>query len=202
MANPAKSAGKQNNITKAIRDVGEYDRKVEDMRLKKRQRRQNPETAGGGSRAGSVAPGTPAPEAEAKAPSKKELKKGAALAKAAEASSTASANQTLSTLMGGFGGRKKGKQYSWMKTGGSGASTPNRVGTPGTPGSSLAAAVAQKVPVEVRLTSDGKTRWGTWRENIQGKNIHLRDWVTVLEMDGKDPRVMQDAFLKLDGPTK
>lgn len=184
--------------------MGEGERKVEDLRLKKRQKRMNPDTAAAGSRAGSVAPGTPGAE-EAKAPSKKELKKGAAMAKAAEAASTANANQTLSTIMGmgGFGGRKKGKQYSWM-TGGSGANSP-RIGTPGTPGASLPGAgggAGNKTPVELRPTQEPKTRWGTWRENIQGKNIQMRDWVTVLEMDGKDQMALQVAYSKMDAAGK
>jgi len=181
-----------------MRDIGESDRKVEDARLKKRLRRQNPETPASGARLGSAAPGTPggiAPD-EVKAPSKKELKKGAAAARIAEASSTASANQTLNTLMGGFGGRKKGKQYSWMTGGGSGANTPSRLNTPGTPGS--AAAATNVKAAQERPTQDPKTQWGKWRENVMGKNIQLRDWVTVLEMDRTDVKSIQDAYMKLD----
>ncbi|KAK5662865.1 hypothetical protein OQA88_6276 [Cercophora sp. LCS_1] len=187
-----------NHITKAIRDSGESDRKVEDARLKKRQKRANPDPAAAGSRSGSVAPGTPgsvAPEAETTKPAKKD-KKGAAAARMAEASSTASANQTLSTMMGGFGGRKKGKQYSWMTSGGSGANTPNRMNTPGTPGG--VAPGTPKAVQEARLTLEGKTRWGTWRESIQGKSIQLRDLVTVLEMSKLGFRAMQGAYAKLD----
>jgi ribosomal protein S11 len=185
-------------LTKTIRESSEGDRRVEDARLKKRQKRQNPEPASAGSRAGSVAAGTPgliAPEAETKAPSKKELKKGALAAKLAEASSTASANQTLSTLMG----RKKGKTYSWMTAGGSGASTPNRPNTPGTPGLASAHAGA-KAQEEARLTKDGKYKLGSWREytSSQGKNVQLRDWVAALDMDGLDPRSRQAAYAKLD----
>ncbi len=168
--------------------------------MKKRQKRQHPDTAAAVSRSGSAAPGTPgsaAPEAESKAPSKKEQKKGAAAARLAEASSTASANQTLNTLMGGFGGRKKGKQYSWMNSGGSGASTPKM----SSQGSIAATAAAgNKAPEEARPTVEGKYRLGTHRENIQGKNIHLRDWVTALEMDGTDVKTIQNAYLKLDPP--
>jgi len=196
----ATTAGVQKNpLTKAMRDVGEVDRKWEDSRLKKRQKRLNPETPATGARSGSVAPGTPggaAPE-EVKVPSKKEQKKGAAAARMAEASSTASANQTLNTMIGGFGGRKKGKTYSWMTTGGaSGASTPRGLNTPGTPGT-LGASGAKTVQ-EQRPTLDSKTKWGTWRDNIMGKNISLRDWVTVLERDDMDTQAKQDAFVKLD----
>jgi len=186
-------------VTKTIREFSEGDRKVEDARLKKRQKRQNPEPVTAGSRAGSVAAGVPglvAPETETKAPSKKELKKGALAAKLAEASSTASANQTLSTLMGGFG-KKKGKTYSWMTSGGSGASTPNRTTTPGTAG--LASTPAGAKPQEERPTKDGKYKIGNWREyTSQGKNVQLRDWVAALDMDGLDPRSRQAAYAKLD----
>jgi hypothetical protein len=147
-----------------------------------------------------VAPGTPgsiAPEPESKAPSKKESKRSiSAAAKLAEASSTASANQTLSALMGGLGGKKKkGKTYSWM-TAGSGASTPKAnsqdssaaVGTPGS-----------RMSEKTRLTADGRYRLGTWREDgDKGKNIQLRDWITVLELDGLEVRAIQEAYTKLD----
>ncbi|KAK0652090.1 hypothetical protein B0T16DRAFT_405381 [Cercophora newfieldiana] len=193
----------KNPLTKTMREIGEGDRKVEDARLKKRQKRQNPETPASGARSGTAAPGTPggvAPD-EVKAPSKKELKKGAAAARIAEASSTASANQTLNTLIGGFGGRKKGKQYSWMTGGGSGASTPSRLNTPGTPGAAAVSSGAKAAP-EVRPTLEGRTQWGKWRDSIMGKNIQLRDWVTALEMDGSGTKTIQDAYLKLDASAK
>jgi len=174
--------------------------------MKKRQKRLNPEaTTTSGSRAGSAAPGTPgsiAPE-ESKAPSKKELKKNLASARLAEASSTANANQTLNTIMGGFGGRKKGKQYSWMQTGGgSGANTP-RLGGGGTTGAaagdSATAGNAAKAPEKQQLTQDGKYRLGSWREDSdRGKNVQLKDFVAVLERDGRDRKALQEAYNRLD----
>ncbi len=170
--------------------------------MRKRQKRLNPESAQAGSRAGSVAPGTPgagaAPEeTAAKAPSKKELKKGAAAARLAEASSTASTNLTLSTLMGGFGRKKK--EYSWLQksgVGGGGSSSRAAAGETTT----AAAGAAPKAPEKTALTPDPRLpRLGTWREDKEkGKNVQLRDWVTALEMDGIEPRAIQDAYLKLD----
>lgn len=188
----------------AVRDGAKVVRDVEEERLRKRQKRHNPEAAPSGSRAASAAPGTPgtpgtgaAPETEtaAKAPSKKELKKGAAAARLAEASSTASTNQTLNTLMGGFGRKKK--EYSWMKKSGAGAGTPKA--SAGEPSSAAAGGVA-KAPEKTSLTSDPRyPRLGTWREDKEkGRNIQLRDWVTALEMDGIEARAIQDAYLKLD----
>lgn len=186
----------------AVRDRAKSEREVEEARLRKRQKRLNPETAQAGSRAGSVAPGTPgagaAPESEttAKAPSKKELKKGAAAARLAEASSTASANQTLGTIMGSFG--KKRKEYSWIKKPGSGASTSRT--SLGDQAAAGAAGAAGKGPEKTNLTPDPRyPRLGTWREDKEkGKNIQLRDWVVALEMDGIEVRALQDAYAQLD----
>ncbi|KAK4188795.1 hypothetical protein QBC35DRAFT_381714 [Podospora australis] len=190
------------DVNAAVRHGGTVDRDAEEARLRKRQKRLNPEAAQAGSRAGSAVPGTPgtaAPEGEAvKTPSKKELKKGAAAARLAEASSTANANQTLSALMGVGGFGRKKKQYNWMKSAGSGPSTPRAnstdAGTPGTGGA------AKGVPEKTTLTQDGRMpRLGTWREDKEkGKNIQLRDLVTVLEIDGLQPRELQDAYDKLD----
>lgn len=190
-----------NHLASAIREAGRGDRSLEEARLRKRQRRLNPEAATGPSRAGSAAPLTPgsvAPEPEIKAPSKKELKKGAA-ARLTEASSTATANQTLQHLMGGFGGRKKGKQYAWMTAGTSGASTPTRgASAQDTAGVPLATPGA-KGPEKTNFTPDGRYRLGSWREDgDKGRNIQLRDWVTALEFDGTDVRAIQDAYMKLD----
>jgi hypothetical protein len=189
----------------AVRDTAKIERDIEEARLRKRQKRLNPEPAPSGSRAGSVAPGTPgsgtAPEAEtvAKAPSKKELKKGAAAARLAEASSTASTNQTLSTLMGGFGRKKK--EYSWMKKSGSGSSTPRAAA--GDASSAAAGGDGAKAPEKAHLTPDPRyPRLGTWREDKEkGKNIQLRDWIAALEMDRIEVRALQEAYLKLDAST-
>lgn len=174
--------------------------------MKKRLKRLNPELAGTSSRAGSAAPGTPgsfAPESDSKGQSKKEAKKNATMAKAAEAYSTANANQTLNTLMGGYGGRKKGKTYSWLaKGGGSGASTPGRMASQADAPAAASPGGGKPSDKPAPLTLDGRSRLGTFREDTEkGKNIQLRDWVVVLEMDGKDSKSLQDAYLKLDSST-
>ena len=114
---------------------------------------------------------------------------------------TAAANATLNSFMG-FGRKKKNKSYSWMTQGGtSGTSTPRTVGggaggpsglRPGTPGDLAADA---KAPEDMRLTQEGRYRLGAWRE---GKLVQIRDWITALEMDGIETRVMQHAYLQLD----
>ncbi len=50
-----------------------------------------------------------------------------------------------------------------------------------------------------RLTTEGRTRIGTWREDGEkGKSIQLRDWVMVLEKDAKDVKALEVAYDKLD----
>lgn len=159
------------------------------------------------SRSGSVAPGTPgtiAPDSD-KPITKKEQKKNQA-AKAAEAHSHANQNITSSMFagLGGkgglFGKKKTGKTYDWMNVGrgGSGTSTPTR-NAPGPGKSSGGGTGAAAAPANIALTTEGRNRLGTWREDKEkGKNIQLRDWVAVLERDGREPRALQRAYLNLD----
>lgn len=138
-----------------------------------------------------------APEPDLKAPTKKEQKKKQE-AKLNEAASHESANATSSKFLGGGGGLfGKKKKYSWMTgggTAGSGASTPARImtqGLPGTPGSIAAA--------PEKLTSEGARRLGAWREDHEkGMHIQLRDWISVLEDDGKEKIALQKAYAALD----
>ncbi len=196
-------------MTTTMRDLAKQEREWEEARLRKRQKRKDGITDSGSTpaRSGSVAPGTPgsvAPDGE-KAPTKKESKKAQA-AKTAEANNHANQNMTSSMFagLGGkgslFGKKKAGKTYDWMNVGrgGSGASTPSRTnsglgkGGAGGPG-------AAPMPVNMALTTEGRNRLGTWREDKEkGKNIQLRDWVSVLERDGREGRALQRAYIHLD----
>ncbi|KAL3424500.1 hypothetical protein PVAG01_03781 [Phlyctema vagabunda] len=186
-----------NEVVNALRASAAKERDYEEARLRKRQARTNPD---GTPRQGSVAPGTPgsvAPEPNEKAPSKKEQKKKQE-AKINEAASHDSANATSSKFLGGGGGLfGKKKKYSWMTGGagaGSGASTPGKLMTQSLTGTS------ERAPaVPEKLTSEGARRLGTWREDHEkGKNIQLRDWITVLEDDGREKRALQLAYVALD----
>jgi len=192
-----------NSLAHSLRETGKTDRDWEEARLQKRQKREEAKTnaaSGPVSRSGSVAPGTPgsvAPDPD-KALTKKEQKSKAAAAKAADAANTTTANRTSMAFLGmGSMGRKKGKSYSWM-TGGGGASTPSRLGTSSTPGTPGATPAARAQEPQA-LTAMGRTKFGEWREDgSKGKDIQLRDWVVVLERDGRDTRALQAAYDKLD----
>lgn len=180
-----------NPLSQYLRDYAYAERAAEEERLRKRQKRlQDEATAQNGSRAGSAAPGTPgsvAPEPE-KAPTKKEQKKIAAQKHDASAESV---NMTATKFLGG--GKKK---YSWMTGGASNSPrTPARTSgaAPGTP----ASAVTPKAPENTALTPEPRTKMGSWREySEKGKNIQMRDWISVLERDRREALALAEARLK------
>ena len=207
---PTKMAKIASYLTLTMRDAAKQEREWEEARLRRRQKRQEGgvDISNTPSRSNSIAPGTPgavAPEPE-KQLTKKELKKNQAL-KAAEANNHANQNLTSSMFagLGGksslFGKKKAGKTYDWMNVGrsGSGTSTPTK--TSGGPKGSLPGASTPN-PGPQALTTEGRNRLGTWREDKEkGRNIQLRDWVNVLERDGRELKALQDAYIALDSST-
>lgn len=183
-----------NHFVSTLREISKSDRNAEEARLLRREKRANKDTSAGPSRSGSVAPGTPgtvAPEPEARQMSKKELKK---MQRQNELATAASVNTTTSHFLTQFGSKKrKQKKYDWMNSGGSGASTPRpSLGT-----ASLSGPVAPPAPAQ--LTSQGAYSLGAYREDSsKGKGIQIRDWVHVLENDGREGRALQFAYDKLD----
>lgn len=206
-AKPKKMPKVSSMMTVTMRELAKQEREWEEARLRRRQKRKEGTADSGtsGAKASSVAPGTPgsvAPEGE-KAMTKKELKKSQQL-KQAEANSHMNQNMTSSMFagLGGktnlFGKNKKAKTYDWMNVGrgGSGTSTPTK-GTPGGGKGTNGAAVQS--PGSMALTTEGRNRLGTWREDKEkGRNIQLRDWVAVLERDGREGKALQQAYLNLD----
>jgi hypothetical protein len=188
-----------NEVANSLRAEAMKERAFEEERLRKRQARVS---GGGISRQSSILPGTPgsvAPEPTEKMPTKKEQKRKAE-AKVNEAASHAAANVTTAQFLGGGGGLfGKKKKYSWMTGGsgpGSGPSTPGKImtqGLPGTPSGPVVSATPE------RLTSEGARRVGTWREDKEkGKDIQIREWVVVLEEDGREKRALQRIYATLD----
>lgn len=194
-------------MTTTMRELARQEREWEEARLRKRQRRKDgiPDSGTSQSRAGSVAPGTPgsvAPEPEKL--TKKEMKKNQAL-KAAEANSHANQNMTSSMFagLGGkgglFGKKKTGKTYDWMNVGRGGGGGGAAARTGGGAGKGAGGSATSTAPVNVAMTTEGRNRLGTWREDKEkGKNIQLRDWAMVLERDGREARALQRAYLSMD----
>ncbi|KAB8300111.1 hypothetical protein EYC80_000341 [Monilinia laxa] len=114
-------------------------------------------------------------------------------AKTSEAASHAAANVTTGQFLGGRNVFGKKKQYSWMTAGsGSGTSTPGKIMAQGLSASASSPAAN---PGPEKLTIDGVRRLGTWREDgVKGRKIQLRDWIMVLEDDGREKRALQKAY--------
>lgn len=190
-----------NELVTSMRGEALRERESEESRLRKRLDRAARASGDMSSRHSSVIPGTPgsvAPDTSEKVPTKREAKKKAD-AKQNEAASHAAANVTTAQFLGGGGGLfGKKKKYSWMTGGGgpssSGTGTPGRINTQGLPGTPGGAPVAPE-----RLTVEGARRLGTWREDYEkGMGIQLRDWVSVMEEDGREKRALQKAYPLLD----
>ncbi|KAI9817483.1 MAG: hypothetical protein M1827_001093 [Pycnora praestabilis] len=191
-----------NQIAQSLRNLSQQERSSEELRHVRRSRRAaNGSVSGEGSKASIPVPGnmggplsTIAPDFEGKRPTKKEQQKQAN-AKADEAYAHSSANKTAGMMLGGGGfGRKKGG-YSWLNPGGgSGASAP-RINT--AMGGSVGAEGTGPGPGANVLLGGGK-RIGEWREDREkGVGIQLRDWVSVLEADGKEKRSLACAYARM-----
>ncbi|KAF1732564.1 hypothetical protein BB8028_0007g02800 [Beauveria bassiana] len=203
---PAKLPKISSYMTVTMRELAKREREWEEARLRRRQKRKDGtlETTTAGPKSGSAAPGTPgtvAPESD-KAMTKKEQKKNQAM-KAAEANSHANQNLTSSMFAGlggksGLFGKSKRKTYDWMNVGrgGSGASTPVKSSSDG---GKVVNGMGPSTPTNLALTTEGRNRLGTWREDKEkGRNIQLRDWIAVLERDGREAQMLQHAYLQLD----
>ncbi|EKD19819.1 hypothetical protein MBM_01771 [Drepanopeziza brunnea f. sp. 'multigermtubi' MB_m1] len=191
-------------IAAALRTSATLEQAQEEARLRKRQDRANGGGTAAASRQGSIVPGTPgsvAPDTDLKAPTKKEQRKKAD-AKVNEAATHAAANTTTAQFLGVGGGMfGKKKKYNWLTGsaaggGASGSSTPGRINTqglPGTPGIQPVSAPPEK------LTADGVRRLGEWRDDgLKGRRVQIRDWISVLEQDGREKMALQKAYVGLD----
>ncbi|OQN96031.1 hypothetical protein B0A48_18022 [Cryoendolithus antarcticus] len=159
---------------------------------------------------------TAAPDAtpETKITKKEQLRQAKEEKKRNEETLSKSTNQTANMMALG----KKGKKYAWMSggaaggsdalvnrfertaaaasAGGSGTVTPKAeptsgIGVVGTVMGGAAAAV-------VGGAKDEGRKWGGWSEDgAQGRGIQDRDWVLVLERDGREGKALQKALLGL-----
>lgn len=185
-------------LAKSLSNLTRAERQAEEARIKKRAARKARKAASanasGDATLTSGLLGEKAPEVKM---TKKEREK---LAKqdVSEEVATRNANKTAALALGG--GASK---YSWMtggakstpaKPGGLGAS---RSGTPGA-GGGASAARAGVVGKDGLPTVGSDRKYGVWKEEgAGGKDVQLRDWVNVLETDGRDRKTLCFAMSKL-----
>lgn len=203
-----------NETAKALRGLQQREFQKEQERLSKKAKREGALSGGVGAAAAPSAttPSTPVPDASPSTPggddrkmSAKESRKHMA-SKKEEVMSHKAANATANMMMGvgGFGGKRKKKTYSWMSAaagGGPASLAPIGVGGglaipvagPGTPGGS------------VGLENGGQPYWsggqriGAWRDDGErGGGVQIRDWIGALEGDGRGVgRGVVKAYLRM-----
>lgn len=222
IAQPSETVQDVNHsINGRLHSVTAAERKAEEARMKKRAERAaqrkrearnaeamateggtgtNPDgtpTANGatpGGSLGEIAPEVPKTKKEADRLKKAEY--------ANEEVQTRNANVAASMALGGGG-----KKYSWMQGGSKKAAAARpSIGTPGPATPTSTSGRSPSKPDAAAKTTDKNglplpsqdRRYGEWREDGEmGSNIQLRDWVAVLERDGKDKRTLSFALTKL-----
>jgi hypothetical protein len=213
-------------MSKHLLDVAKQDRDAERERVRKRQERAkranstaNADNVNGvDSTSGPATPSTastPAPAdasglaAPEKPMTKKERERQAKMGQTEEVLHKNS--NTTAALQLGMG---KMKKYKWLSGGapttpvnpykqtaksavvgaaanGAGAGKTSSGGGSGGSGGSVG---GTDKALQVR-----ERKWGSWRDDgIEGRGIQIRDWVVVLERDGKEKRALQKTLLKLD----
>jgi hypothetical protein len=201
---PVQTVSFESSLNARLRELAEKDKRAEKERQKKREaRRQAATTEGGDSSATAEvsAEMLAAATADSKLTKKELTKKAKEAAGHTEAQTLKQSNQTAAMMA--LGG--KAKKFAWMTGGGSNLPT-NRYAKPTPAGSGAVTPKAETAPVasgaSTAATPTPKIEkvptWGDWREDeVTGKAIHLRDWIRVLERDGREKRALQKALNKL-----
>lgn len=158
------------------------------------------------------APGTPAeqsavPSQQPPKLSKKELaRQQKERTSFTEAQAATTTNQTAAMMAMG----RKGNKYSWM-SGGAASMPTNRFAKPAAPTSAAASGTVTPVKRDGARTPVGGIKknglidrqaagmqWGEWRETGEGgQGIQVRDWVLVLERDGREKDALEQVKLKM-----
>lgn len=210
---PQPTVSFQASINNHLRELAEKDRAAEQERIRKREARrkaaeaaaENDDGTGAGtadSAAGAATPAANDTPQQPKMTKKEQLKQQKEAKNASESQSSATTNQTAAMMALG----KKGKKYSWM-TGGQASMPTNRWQKPGGPGGSGGGSGSgsggastpvkkegARTPTTGSAAEDqdaGMVKWGEWKED---KGVQLRDWVLVLERDGREKKALQRAM--------
>ena len=209
--NPQPTLTFQGLLNTRLRALAEKDRAAERARQSQREKRKRAAeaTATGDATTPSepTAAPDPPPADSAAAPVKLTKKEQQRQAKERASTTDAQAHNTTNQTAAMMALGKKGAKYSWM-TGGAALPT-NRYAKPNTP--SGAATPAAKpdsgptTPGAVGMVRGGSgageakvPEWGDWSERGKGgEGVQMRDWVLVLERDGREKEALERAMLAL-----
>jgi hypothetical protein len=218
---PQPTVSFQGSLNARLRDLAEKDNQAEKDRLARREKRKRAaEAAANGDAttpAEAAAPdptstsatngGTPA---EAAVPVKLTKKEQMRQAKERNSTTDAQAHSTTNQTAAMMALGKKGAKYSWMtggvaalptnryakpNTGTSGTATPSAKpdSGPTTPGAAAMARGASGAGAEPKAPE-----WGDWSEKGKGgEGVQMRDWVLVLERDGREKVALERAMLAM-----
>lgn len=203
-AKPQQTVSFQSTINSTFRQIAEADRLAEQARIRKREARRKAAEAAAATgeddaTAADVAAVTSAPTGpeQPKMTKKEQMKQQKEAKNAVEAQSSTTTNQTAAMMAMG----KKGKKYSWM----SGPAThTNRFAKPGATGASGGGSGSAsggtstpvkkegtRTPTNAEADDAGMVKWGEFKED---KGVQMRDWVLVLERDGREKKALQKAL--------
>ncbi|KAI5252525.1 hypothetical protein E4T42_03363 [Aureobasidium subglaciale] len=205
-------------ISTHLLQLAKQDRDAERERVRKRQERAKrannslnadgvggiDATSGPATPSAAAAPSSADPSSQAapeKPMTKKERERQAKMGQTEEVLHKNS--NTTAALQLGMGKKKK---YSWL-TGGAPAAPVNPykqtpksasaiAATNGTGGGKSSSGSGNGTDMALQAR---ERKWGSWREDgVEGRGIQIRDWVVVLDRDGKEKKALQKSLLKLD----
>lgn len=202
---PQSTLSFQGTLNTHLRTLAEKDKQAEKERLAKRAARRRAAAATNGEDAPADIAAV-APEEPAKISKKEQAKQQKEKNNSTEAQLHTTTNQTAAMMAMG----KKGSKYSWM-TGGSAALPTNRYVKPASNNASGTATPVKQEPVTTpgasAMVKSGSAQgveaakelqWGDWREDgVGGKGIQVRDWVLVLERDGREKVALQKVVNRM-----
>jgi len=197
----------QGTLNVQLRTLAEQDKEAEAARLKKREarRRAAEATANGDTTTPTDVDSAAVDAAAALKLTKKEIAKQAKEKNSStEAQLHRTTNQTAAMMALG----KKGNRFSWMQGGVASMPTnkyakpPSGTATPGAP-ATAAESGGPTTPGATAMVKTGSANgvakapeWGDWTEE-GSPGVEMRDWVLVLERDGKEKRALEKAMIAL-----
>lgn len=202
---PVPTISFQSKINETFRNIAEADRLAEQARIRKREARRKAAEAAAANDDGAAAEAeiaaasatsAPAGPEQPKMTKKEQMKQQKEAKNAVEAQSSTTTNQTAAMMAMG----KKGKKYSWMS---GGPTHTNRFAKPGaTGGGSGSASGGTSTPIKKEGAGGTPTANGEaddagmvkWGEFTEDKGVQMRDWVNVLERDGRERKALQKAM--------
>jgi hypothetical protein len=215
---PQHTVSFQGLLNSRLRELAEKDKQAEKDRLARREKRKRAAEAAANGESATTPAEAAAPDpatnggtpAETAAPVKLTKKEQMRQAKERNSTTDAQAHNTTNQTAAMMALGKKGSRYSWM-TGGTSALPTNRYAKPTTSGTATPSAKPDSGPTTPGAAAMARggsgigaepkaPEWGDWSEaGKAGAGVQMRDWLLVLERDGRERVAMERAMSALGG---